>query len=114
MTSNDDVHPLWPRRIEDEDTQDWYRTVCGFESGEMVLTYGPSFTLEEARESLFSSTYSRPRTITLAAADGSHRLPVVLTKAESVFVPYQHGPAERALGCWEYPEWRFEGFIQKS
>lgn len=86
----------------------------GFEPGEPVHEYERCFTREEAAQSLFASTYSAPVPVFLSADDAATRIPVILTRAEPRYCPYRVVPGSTPAGCYEQPDWYFEGWVLKS
>jgi hypothetical protein len=82
--------------------------------GETVHEWAVTFTLEDAKASLFESTYSRLKPIYLESSDGVERLPVVLDLAQPMFVPAAVTDSDTPAGCYEQPEWCFRGWVVPS
>ncbi|MCA1707468.1 MAG: hypothetical protein LC808_31050, partial [Actinobacteria bacterium] len=63
------------------------------------------------KESLFASTYSVPQPVTVQLTEFV-RLAVVVTAARAVYDAY---PASgEAIGCYEFPDYEFEGWVMRS
>lgn len=86
----------------------------GFEPGEPVHEFEACFTVEEAQASLFASTYSSPMPVFLTGEDGTVRVPVVLDQAHPRYAPFRRGEGATPVGCYELPDWIFEGWIVPS
>lgn len=85
----------------------------GFEGGEPIHEFYSCFRLNEAFAALTESTYSKPIPVYLKSEEHDVNIPVVMTMMKACyqpFAPYLDSPA----GCYETPEWYFEGWILKS
>ena len=67
--------------------------------------------LEELKESLFGSTYSASKSVVVHINEGVS-IPVVVTTARAAYEPFP--AAEGAVGCFEHPDYEFEGWVVKS
>lgn len=78
----------------------------GFDPDLPIHEYFGCFSIEAARESLFSTTYSKPKPVYLTNEDVSVNLPLVIYLATPMYVPSESG-----ISYDDHPDWYFEAWV---
>lgn len=82
----------------------------GFEPGTVVADQTPSFTLEDLKTALFSSTYRDPKTLTVTLPEG-RTVKVAVSMAEPRYSVTLDDATHDAPTFYAYPDWYIEGWV---
>ncbi len=103
----DESQSLSDQEKEESHRRRWINR--GFDPDVTIHEFFGCFSLDDAKASLFGSTYSRPIPVYLTNEDENTRIPLVITKAEAHYVTTPCG-----VGREEHPDWYFEGWVPPS
>jgi hypothetical protein len=85
----------------------------GFEAGEPVLSFDPSFTLDDLKEAHYGSTYADPKPLRIEFTTDIV-VQMVVGMSRAVYIAFEEFSDASYFGSYKRPDWYVEGWLARS